>query len=124
MMSLLINDDVILGGVVNLEVTDVGNLVGKERVAGYVEQHTHRGRIKELSDYLVAIKLFENGNCSRKLNLFGEGGEEGDMTCDLHHAFMTFVITFCYRSHDFCDYIVTGHMTHLFLIGEGKISEH
>ena len=92
MMSLLINDDVILGGVAKLEVTDVGNHVGKERVAGYVERHTQtlrRGRIKELSDYLVANKLFENGNCSRKLNLFGEGGEEGDMTCDLHHAFMT-----------------------------------
>ena len=52
-MSLLINDDVILGGVANLEVTDVGNHVGKERVAGYVERHTQtlrRGRIKELSD--------------------------------------------------------------------------
>ena len=68
--------------------------------------------------------VVSNGNCSRKLNLFGEGGEEGDMTCDLHHAFMTFVITFCYRSHDFCDDIVTGHMTHFFLICEGKISEH
>ena len=63
MMSLLINDDVILGGVVNLEVTDVGNHVGKERVAGYVERHTQtlrRGRIKELSDYFVANKHFEN----------------------------------------------------------------
>ena len=61
-MSLLINDDVILGGVANLEVTDVGNHVGKERVAGYVERHTQtlrRGRIKELSDYLVANKHFE-----------------------------------------------------------------
>ena len=63
MMSLLINDDVILGRVANLEVTDVGNHVGKERVAGYVERLTQtlrRGRIKELSDYLVANKLFEN----------------------------------------------------------------
>ena len=62
MMSLLINDDVILGGVANLEVTDVGNHVGKERVAGYVERHTQtlrRGRIKELLDYLVANKHFE-----------------------------------------------------------------
>ena len=61
MMSLLIKDDVILGGVATLEVTDVGNHVGKERVAGYVERHTQtlrRGRIKELSDYLVANKLF------------------------------------------------------------------
>ena len=58
-MMSLINDDVILGGVANLEVTDVGNHVGKERVAGYVERHTQRGRIKELSDYLVANKHFE-----------------------------------------------------------------
>ena len=50
--------------------------------------------------YLVANKLFENGNCSRKLNLFGDGGEEGDMTCDLHHAFMTLGLHF-----------VIGHMT-------------
>ena len=60
-MSLLINDDVILGGVANLQVTDVGNHVGKERVAGYVERYTQtlrRGRIKELSDYLVANKHF------------------------------------------------------------------
>ena len=42
MMSLLIKDDVILGGVANLEVTGVGNHVGKERVAGYVEWHTYR----------------------------------------------------------------------------------
>ena len=72
--SLLINDDVILGGVANLEVTDVGNHVGKERVAGYVERHTQtlrRGRIKEMSDYLVATKVCEQisdtlpliGNC-------------------------------------------------------------
>ena len=61
-MSLIIIDDVILGGVANLEVTDVGNHVGKERVAGYVERHTQtlrRGRIKEMSDYLVANKHFD-----------------------------------------------------------------
>ena len=61
-MMSLIKDDVIQGGVANLEVTDVGNHEGKERVAGYVERHTQtlrRGRIKELSDYLVVNKDFE-----------------------------------------------------------------
>ena len=37
-------DDVILGGVANLEVTDVGNHVGKERVAGWTLRSLEGGR--------------------------------------------------------------------------------